>query len=239
MKYILIFLLASVQLLALDLILNSGKENKSNYAILHIIDAKPFSCQTIPDALDKKHYICKISRPISKPIESKKMKLAEIDFYEKDGEFYIAIDPKVDSKLVPVEESLYDTSEILTKPKEKLYAHWTLLLQEKPLYEQKEVYDALDFPVEFPKYQKPYIGALDLNGAPISYAQSKDIQLYLDIKQEYESGYYDSVVKDVKRVLTLFPNSIFRSELELYQMRSMDKVISAKSDDKGDTLGFN
>ena len=35
---------------------------------------------------------------------------------------------------------------------------------------------------KFSKYQKPYIGALDLNGAPISYAQSKDIQLYLDIK---------------------------------------------------------
>ncbi|QIR76179.1 hypothetical protein FA592_08010 [Sulfurospirillum diekertiae] len=239
MKYILIFLLASVQLLALDIVLNSGKENKSNYAILHVIDAKPFLCQTIPDALDKKHYICKISRPINKPIESKKMKLAELDFYEKDGDFYITIDPKVDSKLVPVEESLYDTSEILSKPTETLYSHWTILLQEKPLYQEKEVLDGLDFPVEFPKYQKPYIGALDLNGAPISYAQSKDIQLYLDIKQSYESGDYDSVVKDVKRVLTLFPNSIFRSELELYQMRSMDKVLSAKGEDKTDTLSFN
>ncbi|WP_263832298.1 DUF7494 domain-containing protein [Sulfurospirillum oryzae] len=230
MKYILIFLLASVQLFALDIILNSGKESKTNYAILHVMDAKPFYCQTIVGELNKKNYICKISRPINKPIESKKMKLAELDFYEKDGEFYIAIDPKVDSKLIPVEESLYNTSEILTKPKETLYTHWTILLQEKPLYEQKAVYDGLDFPVTFPKYQKPYIGALDLNGAPISYAQSKDIQLYLDIKQEYESGYYDGVVKDVKRVLTLFPNSIFRSELELYQMRSMDKILSAKED---------
>ena len=238
MKYILIFLLASVQLLALDIIFNSGKESKTNYAILHVIDAKPFFCQTIPDVLDKKHYICKISRPINKPIESKKMKLAELDFYEKEGEFYITIDPKVDSKLIPVEESLYATTEILSKPKEKLYTHWTILLQEKPLYEQKEVVDGLDFPVEFPKYQKPYIGALDLNGAPISYAQSKDIQLYLDIKQAYESGDYDGVVKDVKRVLTLFPNSIFRSELELYQMRSMDKVLSAKGEDKTDALSF-
>lgn len=239
MKSILIFLLASVQLLALEIVLNSGKESKVNYAILHVIDAKPFLCQTIPDELDKKHYICKISRPISKPIESKKMKLAELDFYEKDGEFYVTVDPKVDSKLIPVEESLYLNSEILTKPKEKLYTHWTILLQEKPLYEEKNVREGLDFSVEFPKYQRPYIGALDLNGAPISYAQSKDIQLYLDIKQEYENGYYDSVVKDVKRVLTLFPNSIFRSELELYHMRAMDKILSTKDEDKADTLGFN
>ena len=126
MKSILIFLLASVQLLALEIVLNSGKESKVNYAILHVMDAKPFLCQTIPDALDKKHYICKIDRPINKPIESKKMKLAELDFYEKDGEFYVTIDPKVDSKLIPVEESLYLNSEILTKPKEKLYSHWTI-----------------------------------------------------------------------------------------------------------------
>jgi hypothetical protein len=162
MKSILIFLLASVQLLALEIVLNSGKESKVNYAILHVMDAKPFLCQTIPDALDKKHYICKIDRPINKPIESKKMKLAELDFYEKDGEFYVTIDPKVDSKLIPVEESLYLNSEILTKPKEKLYSHWTILLQEKPLYEENSARDGLDFPVDFPKYQKPYIGALDL-----------------------------------------------------------------------------
>jgi len=239
MKSILIFLLASVQLLALEIVFNSGKESQVNYAILHVIDAKPFLCQMVSDTLDKKHYICKINRPITKPIESKKMKLVELDFYEKDGEFYVSIEPKVDSKLMPVTESLYTQTEILTKPKEKLYSHWTVLLQEKPLYEEKKVQDSLNFPVEFPKYEKPYIGALDLNGAPISYAQSKDIGLYLEIKKSYENGYYDSVVKDVKRVLTLYPNSIFRSELELLQMRAMDKVINARGDEKVDNLSFD
>ena len=238
MKSLIFFLLASVQLFSLELILNSGKESKVNYAILHISDAKPFSCQMIPDTFDKKHYICKINRPMNKPIESKKMKLAEIDFYEKDGDFYITIEPKVDSKLVPVEESLYLVNEVLSKPKEPLYTHWTILLQEQPLYTEKKASEGLDFPVVYPKVQKPYIGALDLNGAPISYAQSKDIQLYLDIKQSYEAGYYDTVIKDVKRVLTLFPSSIFRSELELYQMRSMDKLLSARKEDSPE-LAFN
>ena len=238
MKAILILLLISVQTYALELVLNSGKESKTNYAILHVMDAKPFDCQMLVDALETKHYICKISRPISKPIESKKMKLAQIDFYEKEGEFYITVEPKVDSKLVPVEESLYLTTEILGKPKEKLYSHWTILLYEKPLYSEKPVQDSLDFPVEFPKYQKPYIGALDLNGAPISYAQSKDIQLYMDIKQSYKSGYYEGVIKDVKRVLSMFPNSILRRELELFHMRAMDKILSSKVDEKGD-LPFN
>lgn len=238
MKYILILLITSVQLFALELVLNSGKESKINYAILHIMDAQPFDCETIPDAFDKKRYLCKIDRPIDKPVESKKMKYADLDFYEKEGAFYLAIDPKFDSKLIPVQESLYDTTEILKKAKTNRYSHWTILFQEKPLYEQKALYDAIDFPVVYTKNEMPYVGALDLNGKPISYAQSKDIQLYLDIKKDYEHGDYESVVKNVKRVLSAFPNSIFRSELELFQMRSMDKILSTRTEDTGN-LDFN
>jgi len=238
MKSLFILLLISAQLFSLELIFNSGKESKTEYAILHIMDATPFGCETIISALDKKHYICHISRPINKRIESKKMKFAQLDFYEKEGEFYIVIEPKVDSKLIPVEERLYNSAEVSAKAKETLYTHWTVLLQEKDLFEKEVVHDNLDFPVAFPKYQRPYIGALDLNGAPISYAQSKDIGLYLEIKKAYHDGYYESVIKEVKRVLTLYPNSIFRSELELFHMRSMDKLLSARNDESPE-LVFN
>jgi len=239
MKYILSLFLASVQLFALELSLNSGKENKINYAILHIMDEAPFYCEMIPDALDKKRYLCQIARPITtNPIKPKKMKYAELDFYEKEGIFYIAIEPKIDSKLIPVEDTLYETIDVLAKPKEKYYTHWTILFQEKPLYEEKSLYDSIDFPVVYAKHEMPSVGALDLNGKPISYAQSKDIQLYLDIKKDYEHGNYDDVVKNIKRVLDAYPNSIFRSELELYEMRSMDKILSTRTEDSGE-FGFN
>jgi hypothetical protein len=238
MKFLFTLLLLSVQLFALELVLNSGKENNTEYAILHIMDAEPFACQTLTLEKDKKHYICQIKRPITKRIESKKMKYAQLDFYEKEGVFYIMIEPKVGSQLIPVEDRLYNSSEILAKPPTSLYTHWTLLLQEKELFEKETVHNGLDFPVEFPKYQRPYIGALDLNGAPISYARSKDIGLYLEIKKAYNDGYYESAIKDIQRVLGLYPNSIFRSELELFQMRSMDKLLSARSDESPE-LVFN
>lgn len=232
MKYILILIFSSLHLFALNIILNSGKESKINYAILHIIDTKPLYCETIVGALEKKNYLCKFDRPVNQAIESKKMALVELDFYEKNNEFYIAIEPKVDSKLMPMEESLFENSEVLAKPKIKEYKHWMILLQEKPLYEDKMIIDGIDFPVVYEKYQKPYIGALDLNGAPISYAQSKDIQLYLDIKKEFERGDYESVIKDAKRVLNNYPYSIFKSELELYSMRSMDRILATKGEDR-------
>lgn len=231
MKSLIALLIASVQLFAFTIVLNSGKESKINYAILHLMDTQPFACETIPDALEKKRYLCKADTPFNKPIEPKKMKFAELSFYEKEGSFYMAIEPKIDSKLMPVEDTLYETEQVLAKPKIQKYAHWMILLQEAPLYHEKVVTEGLDFPVMFAKYQKPYIGALDLNGAPISYAQSKDIGLYLDIKRSYEKGEYASVIKDANRVLDAFPLSIFRNEIELYAMRSMDKILSARGED--------
>ena len=72
MKLFIIFCTLSAQLFALNIVLNSGKESKVNYAILHIIDTQPLVCETIPDALEKKRYLCKASHPFDKPIESKK-----------------------------------------------------------------------------------------------------------------------------------------------------------------------
>lgn len=232
MKLFITLCILSAQLFALNIVLNSGKESKVNYAILHIIDTQALTCETIADALEKKRYLCKAKHPFDKPIESKKMKFAELDFYEKEGIFYIAIEPKTHSKLMPVEDTLYETTTLLAKPKMKEYRHWMILFQDAPLYKEKKVHDGLDFSVKYEKYQKPYIGALDLNGAPISYAQSKDIGLYLELKREYENGNFDSVVKDAKKVLSLYPLSIFRSEIELYSMRAMDKILSLKGEDR-------
>ena len=236
MKFIIALLILSAQLFALTIVLNSGKESKINYAILHLMDTQPFTCETIPDALEKKRYLCKADHPFNKPIEPKKMKFAELSFYAKEGSFYMAIEPKIDSKLIPVEDTLYETTEVLSKPKAKQYRHWMILLQEEPLYKDKVVQDGLDFPIIFEKYQKPYIGALDLNGAPISYAQSKDIGLYLDMKRLYEKGDYAGVVDAASRVLEAFPLSIFRSEIELYAMRAMDKLLSLKGEEKDAVL---
>lgn len=237
MKFLITLLFLSAPLFALTIVLNSGKENKINYAILHLKDTQPFTCEMIPDALEKKRYLCKAKQSFGKTIETKKMKLAELSFYEKEGMFYMAIEPKVDSKLIPVEDTLYASKNIFSKAKAEAYAHWMILLQEAPLYETQNTHEGLNFPLVFEKYQKPYIGALDLNGAPISYAQSKDIGLYLDIKRNYEKENYENTVESSKRVLSTYPNSIFRNEIELYVMRAMDKLLSKEGDEK-QTLAF-
>ena len=87
MKSLITLLFLSAQLFALSIVLNSGKESKTPYAILHIMDNEPFSCETIENGLEKERYLCKTKKPFTKLIEPKKMKYAEISFYEKENFF--------------------------------------------------------------------------------------------------------------------------------------------------------
>ncbi len=225
MKFILLIPLLTFQLYALNIYVNSAKENGLPYAILHIIDKEPVDCQVIHLALDKKNYICQFKKIVKTPIKIKKLRLVNIDFLEKKKEFYIKITPKVDSKLIPINEILYNTKEVSSEVENKNTKHWTILLYKKPPFGKKLQNDGINFPVSYDKFLKPHVGPVDLNGKPIAYAQSKDINYYLDIQKEYKKGDYDGVVKDVDKVLRLYPNSIFKSDMMLYKLRVINKSI--------------
>jgi len=225
MKFILSILFFTFQLYALNIYVNSAKENKLPYAILHIIDKEPVDCQVIPLALDKKNYICQFKKIVKTTIKTKKLRLADIDFLEKKKEFYIKITPKVDSKLIPINETLYNIKDVSSETKSKNTKHWVILLYEKPPFGKKIQNDGINFPVSYNHFLQPHVGPVDLNGAPISYARSKDVNYYLDIQKEFKKGDYESVVKDVDKVFKLYPNSIFKSDLLLYKLQVIDESI--------------
>ncbi|NOX16466.1 MAG: hypothetical protein GXP61_10700 [Epsilonproteobacteria bacterium] len=219
MKYLASILLITVQLFAVNIYVNSAKENKLPYAILHIMDTGPVNCQTIPLALDKKDYICQFKKIVKTPIKEKKLRLVNIDFLEKKKEFFIKISPKVNSRLIPVNQVLYKDKEVYRESTNKKTKHWIILLYEKSPFGTSTNNDGINFPITYDKYMKPYIGPVDLNGAPIAYAKSKDINYYLDIQKEYKKGDFEGVVQDTNRVLKLYPNSIFKSDIMLYKLK--------------------
>jgi len=225
MKFILLIPFLTFQLYALNIYVNSAKENGLPYAILHIIDKEPVDCQVVPLALDKKDYICQFKKIVKTPIKTKRLRLVDIDFLEKKKEFYIKITPKVDSRLIPINETLYNTKEVSDEVRSKNTKHWVILLYEKPPFGKKLKNDGINFPIVYDRFLKPYIGPVDLNGKPIAYAKSKDINYYLDIQNEFKKGDFEGVVKDVDKVLKLYPNSIFKSDMLLYKLRVIDKSI--------------
>lgn len=100
--------------------------------------------------------------------------------------------------------------ELLGKAKQKQYRHWIIVFEEEPLYKEHTLQEGLSFPIPFEKHQYPYVGALDLNGMSISYAQTKDIELYLEIKRLYENRTdYPKVIKRSQYLLAHFLTRFF------------------------------
>ncbi len=239
MKLLIASILFATQLFSLTIALNSAKVDGEIYAVLHVEDEEPLKCQIIPQDLDKKIYLCSFNKIIKSPIKAKRMPLVDIDFLEKRSEFYVRIKPKVNSKLVMVQNSLYINPEVGEKSKIKSAKHWSILLYEKSPFSQERAMEIIDFPIIYTKNPKPYIGALDLNGAPISYAQSKDIRLYLDLKKNYSDKKYQKVIQDSVSVVNRYPQTIFESEFMLYRLRAMDKGIDEENEEITDIFDNN
>ncbi|WP_458700710.1 tetratricopeptide repeat protein [Sulfurospirillum sp. 1307] len=240
MKKIFIYILIiTSQLYSLNVSLNSALEEGTSYSLLHVEDNEPIFCEEIPKELGKSVYLCKFDKIVKTPLKPKVMKLVDIDFLEKEKEFFIRISPKVESKLIAVKEKLYEEKEIGIKNEKPKYKHWMVLLYEKSPFVQKKVNDGINFPIMFPKNEKPYVGALDLNGAPISYVQSKDIRLYIDLKKAYENNKYDNVIDDSLEITEKYPNSIFKSELLLYRLRAIDKGLEENNPRVANKYDYN
>jgi len=220
---LLLLIFFTTQLFSLTIVLNSAKVSGEAYAVLHIEDSEPVECQVVPQSLDKKIYLCKFNKVVKTSIKPKKMSLVDIDFLEKEKEFYIRIEPKVKSKLVQVKDSLYMSDEVSSNRTEQMVNHWSIFLYEKSIFPPKTSHEKINFPVSYPKDVKPYVGALDLNGAPISYVQSKDIKLYLNLKKSYTNEKYLDVIEDSVDAVKKYPKTIFKSEFMLYRLRAIDK----------------
>ena len=229
-KKLLLLILFTSQLFSLTIVLNSAKEGGKAYAVLHVEDDEPIDCQVIPQNLDKKIYLCRFKKIVKTPIEPKKMSLVNIDFLEKDKEFYLRIEPKVKSKLVITKNSLFVDAEVSDKVKQGTIKHWSILLYEKSPFPKKISNEKINFPIMYSKNVKPYIGALDLNGAPISYVQSKDIKLYLKLKKSFNNEKYLDVVEDSLNVVKKYPQTIFKSEFMLYRLRAIEMGIDEKNE---------
>lgn len=229
MKTIFTFLLTTVYMFGLTLSLNSAKEDGKPYGILHIEDDKPILCETKIKAYDKKLYLCMFDGDLQNQLQDKKTPFAHIDFVSKENKFYIYIKPLAYSLLINTDAKLYDSK---TTPllKKDISKHWTLLLyDDKTLFKRGS--EGINFPITYSKFQYPSIGTLDLNGKPMDYAKSDDINIYLDLKKAYNKGAYENALSIADKLIKNYPDSIFVSDILLYRLKSMDKILDINPDD--------
>lgn len=230
-KIVLSLVILLINLNALTLKLNSTKEDKRYYYILHITNDTPFKCEK--KVLDINHYEygCDIEGKNEVRISPKKTKFVDIYVTNEKNSTLITLKPRYKTKVYLINKPLY--KERVLKSKDiKEANHWIFIFyKDKIFLQDNNLEKGINFPVDFLQEPAVSIGALDLSGAPISYLNdSKDINDYISIKNDYDRKRYDFVILETKKALKNYPNSIFVNDFMLYHIKALNKLLQIKDE---------
>jgi len=214
-------------LFALDISMNSAKENFEKFAILHIRDSDTFVCK---EEKNDFHEVTKIVCAFSKK-PSTKFRDLENDFFKvqstiKKDTFSLVIIPHQKMKLYPMIFNLTKEDDVY-KPNIEHSKEWMVVgyMYKPPFIKERENTQAgINFPFVMPHDKLPYIGGLDIKGNPVHIKKAQDVSDYLKIKKMYEEGKNDTCLELIDEVMSEYPNSLFNAELLFYKIRVYSKL---------------
>lgn len=209
---------------ALELSIESGKEQGDPYSILHLRDAGSFSCEASQDEFgETKRVNCTFPRAPERsfaPIHNTYLNITPSS--SKSG-YSITITPVSKMKLIPIPFDLTKTSQIYHYDVKKIN-HWIVVgYPKKPpmLSEKSSAGEGINFPIKMHNNVYPYVGGLDLKGNPIKISRVQDVTDYMKLKKAYTEKDFDKVLELADDTLKKYPNTIFKNELMLYQIRAL------------------
>lgn len=226
MRYWIIFALC-LPVLGLELSIQNGKEGGAYYSILHLRHSEPFSCTPTNDEFGETRRIdCRFAHSPKQsftPIDNVHL---SISASASTKGYVISIVPKAKMKLMPITFDLSKTSQTYQSDVKKT-DHWSVVgytntppMMDKPLASESTI----NFPVMIKKNIPPYVGGLDLKGHPIKIRRVQDVTDYMDMKKAYAAKEYTKVLDKATDALKEYPNTVFRNELMLYQIRAYHKL---------------
>jgi len=221
-KIVLLFLFFLTPLFALDISLQSAKEEHEAYSTLYLSDKDKFLCQEFKDDFDNViKIVCAFSKAPSQKIQKLQNSFFEIESEIKKDTFFVIVKPYQKMKLLPVlfnltkEETVFDAHVEISN-------RWMIVgYKEKiPHFEQipKNKF-ALNLPFVSNNEKFPYVGSLDIKGNPVYIKRVGDVTDYLKIKKLYEEKNYEQALELAQDVMKEYPNSLFRAELLFYKIR--------------------
>jgi len=224
---LLLLLLLFSNSLALELSINSAKENHEKFSTLHIKDDDKFLCQKeLNDFKDTVKVICAFSKKPSQDIKKIQNDFFQVDTQIKNKTFFVIIKPFKKMKLLPVVFKLYEDESVYT-PQVQLAKHWMVIgYDEKLPFIKKQKYsqDSINFPFLMQENSLPYVGGLDVEGRPVKVKQVGDIKEFLSLKEYYEKGDYERSLDKLEDILLEYPNTLFKPELLYYKIKIFDQM---------------
>ena len=226
LKWILLpFVLTNI--FALEISIDSAKDNFIKYATLDIRDTTPFTCKEIKNDFNVvKEIICTFSKRPSRSLKHIQNDFFKVDTIVNEDKFIVVIKPFYKIELIP---EIFD----LTKDNEVFDAdvnssnHWSILGYKKkfPLFKEEEVSQlALNFPFYLDKDKLPYVGSLDIKGNPVHIKKIEDVKEYLKVKKYYKDKEYELCLETINDVLQAYPDTLFKAELLYYKIKVYAKL---------------
>ncbi|TKX33746.1 DUF7494 domain-containing protein [Campylobacter taeniopygiae] len=220
MRIIFLLLLNVYILFAFELTLNTGRENKQNFAVLHVQNDLDFTCQKFVTE-NKIHFECIIPGIVDTPLNNQNFATFDLKFFKETQKIKMVILPKTDARMFDLSQNIYIDKELSNSTSHKSKG-FTFVFTDNLI--RKRDYDGLNFGINFPYESLPYVGALDLNSNPVVIPQSADINTYLRIKDEYDKANYQQVAIDADNAIKRYAKSIFMSEFILYKLRAENQL---------------
>jgi predicted negative regulator of RcsB-dependent stress response len=218
----LLLLLSFTSLFALELSVQTGKEEMQEYSILHLRDQERFFCEAQRDDMKRvTSVICAFKKRPMKPIATIENNFFSISSQLKDKTFFIIVKPV---QKISLRSDLFDfiKDDETFEVNDDYSRHWLILgyKENEPLIKPIEYNTKrINFPIPHADNPYPFIGGLDMLGNPIKMSRVKDVSDYLAIKKHYKAGRYDTALALIDEVFEEYPDTIFKSELMLYQIR--------------------
>jgi tetratricopeptide (TPR) repeat protein len=224
---LLLLLLLSTNSLALEISINSAKEDHKKFSTLHIRDDAKFLCQKeLNDFKETIEVVCAFSKKPNQEINKIQNDFFIVDTKVKKKTFFLIIKPFKKMKLLPVVFDLTQESSVYASDI-KLSKHWMIVgYKEKPPFinDQEYAQDTINFPFLMKEDMLPYVGGLDIEGKPVKIKQVKDIKDFLRVKEFYAKADYERALDTLEDVLLEYPNTLFKPELLYYKIKIFDKM---------------
>ncbi|WP_428738142.1 DUF7494 domain-containing protein [Sulfurimonas sp.] len=226
-KKILLTLLTPIIAFALEISIDSAKDNFTKYATLHLSDQDKFTCKEMKnDFFEVKEIICAFSKRSSKNVKNLEDEFFKVNTFVKKDTFFLSIKPKHKMKLY---SNIFDLSEddTLFNPKVSLTNSWVVIgYKEKfPLIKPEESSDiAVNFPFYTQRDKLPYVGSLDIKGNPVKIKKVEDVSEYIKVKKYFEQEDYEKCLEVTRDILKRYPNTLFKAELLYYEIKIYAKL---------------
>ncbi|HZF69467.1 tetratricopeptide repeat protein [Sulfuricurvum sp.] len=211
-------------LFAMDLSIQTGKEEGEKFSILHLQNAYPFACNAINNEFGETRRIdCRIPQATKQTLSPINNAHFSITGISSPQGYTITILPKAKMKLIPLAFDLSKETETFQGSIRKA-KHWSVVgyTYSLPLITMNQTPESgINFPINIKKDIRPIVGGLDLKGNPIKIARVQDVTDYMEMKKAYEAKRYDKVLDLSTNALKNYPKTVFKNELLLYQIRAL------------------